>query len=155
MQINRNTKQCSRCGKYKNKSEFSKNSKMKSGLESFCKQCHSNYNSEWAKNHRKYVNATMKRYYKKLRFDVLFHYSNGTMKCSCCAESHIEFLTLDHIKGGGNKERKKFGGGSNRLFVHLRKIGFPKGYQVLCMSCNHSLGHYGYCPHQKEMILSK
>ena len=57
---------------------------------------------------------------------------------------------LDHIYGGGQKERKELGG-STRLYIKLRENNYPTDrYRLLCMSCNASLGYYGYCPHEKE-----
>jgi hypothetical protein len=80
---------------------------------------------------------------KKYRMLVLNHYSNGTLSCSCCNESHIEFLTIDHIHGGGNKHRKQI----YSLYPWLVRNKFPEGFRVLCYNCNLSLGKYGYCPH--------
>ena len=84
------------------------------------------------------------RYYKKLRQDVLDAYGRA---CLCCGESKEEFLTVDHINGGGRKERKRYPGGG--FYLSLRKRGFPKDeYRLLCMNCNMSFGRYGYCPHR-------
>jgi hypothetical protein len=70
-------------------------------------------------------------------------------KCECCGETNFEFLTLDHINGGGNKERTTTAKGFG-LYRRLIKEGFPReGYRLLCMNCNFSLGKYGYCPHKK------
>jgi hypothetical protein len=81
---------------------------------------------------------------------VLAHYSSGTFQCACCGESHIEFLTIDHIKGGNGKKHKKEIGGH---FYHwLIKNNFPSGYQVLCWNCNKSKSTYEYCSHIKKKI---
>lgn len=79
-------------------------------------------------------------------------------KCACCEEDRFEFLTLDHIHGGGNKQRKEKKSAYGQrvaygyfLYRHLRQLGYPKDhYRLLCMSCNFSYGKYGYCPHQFE-----
>jgi len=71
------------------------------------------------------------------------------MKCACCGEWRLEFLTLDHIDGGGNQHRKS-GMTGRKFYLWLKREGFPPGYRVLCMNCNCSIGFYGYCPHQKE-----
>jgi len=42
----------------------------------------------------------------EIRMTVLKHYGGTPPKCACCGESHLEFLAIDHIKGGGIKERK-------------------------------------------------
>jgi hypothetical protein len=88
-------------------------------------------------------------YRKRLRMEVLSAYGvNGVAVCVCCGEKRIEFLTLDHIGGGGREERKKYP--ATMLGGRLRKLGFPSGYRTLCWNCNGSLGMYGYCPHQRE-----
>ncbi len=85
---------------------------------------------------------------RDVKTEVMEHY--GTI-CACCGESHLEFLNIDHINGGGNKHRKEIGrkkAGSS--FYHwLKQNGYPEGFRVLCYNCNCSIGHFGYCPHQK------
>ena len=36
---------------------------------------------------------------------VIDHYSNGKNCCACCNEKIYEFLTIDHLNGGGTKHR--------------------------------------------------
>lgn len=85
--------------------------------------------------------------HKKLRYEILSHYSHGTPKCECCGESIIEFLALDHINGGGEKERKKIGN-SYRLYAYLKRNNFPDGYRVLCHNCNQATSWGRICPHK-------
>ena len=35
---------------------------------------------------------------------VYNHYSNGDVKCNCCGEREITFLSIDHINGGGKQD---------------------------------------------------
>ncbi len=79
------------------------------------------------------------------KLDALQHYG---MKCACCGESRYEFLTIDHINGGGRKHNAEIGQG--HLYRWLKKNNYPEGFRVLCHNCNQSLGLYGYCPHQKR-----
>ncbi len=82
-----------------------------------------------------------------IREDVLTNYGG---KCVCCGEMNLEFLTIDHIKGGGTQERKRNGEGQN--FYHwLIKSNYPKdlGLQVLCANCNMAKTRLGICPHKK------
>ena len=66
-------------------------------------------------------------------------------KCACCGETDKEFLTIDHVEGGGGQHMKAIGNLSSYLYRH----GWKEGeYRCLCMNCNFSFGHYGYCPHQ-------
>jgi hypothetical protein len=78
----------------------------------------------------------------KLRLEVLAKYGES---CACCSETQVKFLTIDHIKGGGNKHRKEIKNAS--LYRWLKKNGYPKGFQTLCWNCNCSKGHWGECPH--------
>src|SRR3989304_6254325 len=48
---------------------------------------------------------------RRLKLNVLRHYSFGELKCACCGDGNIEFLTIDHINGGGAKHRRELGGG--------------------------------------------
>lgn len=66
--------------------------------------------------------------------------------CSCCGESNFEFLTVDHIEGGGTRHRRSL---TVSIYSWLIKNNFPKDdFRVLCMNCNFSLGMHGYCPHE-------
>jgi len=86
-----------------------------------------------------------KEYRRKLRLEVLNHYTPKGLRCACCGEDHVEFLCIDHINGGGGQHRKSINGD---FYNWLKKHGFPKGFRVLCFNCNGSLGFYGYCPHK-------
>jgi len=85
-----------------------------------------------------------------IRVSALKAYSGKQPSCRCCKESHIEFLTIDHTDGNGSLQKAKDGirGGGVHLYRWLRDNGYPKGFQVLCMNCNVSLGWWGYCPHR-------
>jgi hypothetical protein len=68
-------------------------------------------------------------------------------KCQCCGEAEIEFLSLDHVGGGGNQHRKAVG--SSRVIRDLRDAGWPQeGYRILCMNCNIATKYGRQCPHQ-------
>jgi hypothetical protein len=51
-----------------------------------------------------------------------------------CGEPNPKLLTLDHIANNGKEHRKEVG--STYVYPWLRSRGFPKGFQVLCQSCN-------------------
>lgn len=84
---------------------------------------------------------------RRSRLDALRHYSAGVPACKCCGESLLEFLTIDHIGGGGTEHRRELRGRVSSIYLWLKRRGYPEGYRVLCMNCNFSLGMYGYCPH--------
>ena len=72
-------------------------------------------------------------------------------KCKCCGERHQVFLDIDHIKGGGGKERKKITD-TSRYYEHiLRNI---KKYRILCKNCNWAIHKYKKCIHRQNKNLS-
>ena len=94
--------------------------------------------------------ALSRRYHtfnnKNIRNKILDHYGR---KCACCGETMEEFLTIDHINGGGGKHIRTLGGGTS-FYRWLIASDFPEGFQVLCYNCNLSKGRYGYCPHRHK-----
>jgi len=83
----------------------------------------------------------------KRKLKVMKHYS-PELKCECCGENNIEFLTLEHPNLDGPKLREhRLGTG---YYSWLIKNNFPHKLKVLCLNCNFSIGRYGYCPHHKE-----
>ena len=106
-------------------------------------------------HYRDYVNNKT----KLARIQVIDHYSHGSMKCACCGESIIDFLTIDHINMDGAEHRRKIAlkckdrraPSGNRLYSYLVRNNFPEDVklQVLCYNCN--CGSYkngGVCPHK-------
>lgn len=70
------------------------------------------------------------------REQVIAHYSGGSNKCAHCPENRLAALDLDHINGGGTRERKATGRSSQEIYRHAIRDGFPEGFQVLCRNCN-------------------
>jgi len=99
---------------------------------------HPNYGTEYAKRRgKKYIKECNKKQAKKLRMDILNHYSNEKIICALCSCDIVEVLTIDHINGGGNKHRKKENMiGGSMLYRWLRKNNYPDGFRVLCRNCN-------------------
>ena len=153
------SKICTKCKRSLPLVQFSKQTNKKSGYCSQCKSCVSIYQKRWDSNNkekrRKYVHQwyirnryrlltdrkAIRKHSKydkkrraKIKSDVIYHYSNGTMKCKC-GYSDIGALCLDHIKNDGAKDRRQRVA-ANRLYLWLIKNDYPKGYQVLCFNCN-------------------
>lgn len=85
---------------------------------------------------------------RALKAEVVAAYGG---RCACCGESHIEFMTIDHVNGDGAEHRARCGKG-RKVYADIKSQGFPKGkYQCLCLNCNIALGFYGYCPHRPEL----
>lgn len=97
------------------------------------------------------LNFQHKERIQDLKFTVMAIYCEGNPFCQCpnCNEGQIEFLTIDHILGGGNKHRKEIGikGGAD-IYYWLIKNNFPEGFRVLCWNCNMARGKFDYCPHE-------
>lgn len=103
----------------------------------------------WRAAHPLEVRAYNEQYHKGCKLAVYEAY--GGPICVCCGESHLEFLSIDHIDGKGSEHRRAMGRsvGARQIYTWLRKHGYPPGFRVLCMNCNHALGHFDYCPHGK------
>lgn len=99
----------------------------------------------WDKENPERVKQTRLDDRLRVRYDVFNHYG---MKCACCGESRWQFLTIDHINGGGNKQRIELGMKGHKFHRWLRRQGYPEGYRTLCYNCNCVRGHLGYCPHE-------
>lgn len=90
-----------------------------------------------------------KRLGRKLKLECFEHYGS---KCTCCGETILEFLTLEHISGNGNNHRKslfKYNVGGVHIYRWLKKEGFPKGFTILCMNCNWAKRYGKECPHKQ------
>jgi hypothetical protein len=95
-------------------------------------------------------NTRTKKAHAKLRFEVLAAYSrDGAPECSCCGETTLEFLALDHVNGDGAAHRKEIGRHALSTYRWAKKNEYPSTLQVLCHNCNLAKGFYGQCPHGK------
>lgn len=95
-----------------------------------------------------------KQEHRRLKIEILSHYSRGKIKCICCNETQVLFLTIDHVNNDGNIQRSALGGLSGQRFYEWLRINkFPEGFQVLCFNCNYGkFANGGICPHAKPMI---
>jgi hypothetical protein len=94
---------------------------------------------KWNARQRSYMKHHRKSLWKK----VLDAYGSV---CACCGEKQNEFLTTDHINGGGSEHLRKRG--TVGIYRDIIKEGFPRDkYQILCMNCNWAKSVYGKCPH--------
>jgi hypothetical protein len=84
-------------------------------------------NPEVAESNRKKCRQRNRR----LKVEVIAAYGG---KCSCdgCGESRIEFLTNDHIGGGGRKHYAEIGGPA-AFYPWLKTNHFPSGFRVLLL----------------------
>jgi hypothetical protein len=156
---------CNRCKENKPASKFHHAGDTKDGRQRTCIECTREYMKLWSKTpkarewKRRYENTPSVREkgykrqfirYRKQRLQLFKEICGGNPKCQCpgCDVSHWEFLQLDHINGGGNKQRKLFKlGGSVIVRLALKDPDLKHKYRVLCANCNHAIGrHKGICP---------
>ena len=64
----------------------------------------------------------------------------------------MQFLSLDHPKGGGQEERRVLNSWGAEFGARLIRLGLPDGYQILCFNCNVGDGFFRICPHRLERI---
>lgn len=105
-----------------------------------------------ARRQRAYIRSkpeSNKAYRQRLRKEVIEHYGG---KCSCCAETELVFLTMDHVGQDGAEDRLRFGSSvsSYQFYLSIRRDGFPKTLRVLCWNCNFATWHLGVCPHESK-----
>jgi hypothetical protein len=74
----------------------------------------------------------------------------GKCQCPGCGITQYEWLAIDHVRGGGCRERreKKFAN-SQAFYNYLDKHPKSAKYQILCHNCNSAKAFYGGCPHAK------
>lgn len=148
----KNLKDCSRCREFKSFDKFYvRNNGM---LTSYCKACEcirtkSLYDPKIRKE--KYGESDkirIKKYIADVKFEIMSHYGS----CYCCDENRVEFLTIDHINGGGNKHRKEIGRIGYRFYLWLKKNNYPDGFRSACMNCNMATRYGNICPHKMENV---
>lgn len=103
----------------------------------------------WAAEHRELVRARYRARHRKVRETVIAKYG-GKCQCPGCDVNQYEFLAIDHIHGGGCRERReKNFPNSQAFYAYLSKNYEPEKYQVLCHNCNSAKAFYGGCPHTR------
>lgn len=142
---NRFFRYCSACGLHKRLTDYYP--KRGTGYtQGHCKEC---------------TKASRKKDYEENREEILAKHKEGRWgdrlklidayggKCECCGETLPEFLTVDHIGGGGGEHRRQVGG-TNAVIREIASQGYPRDrYRLLCYNCNCSIGARGYCPHSR------
>ncbi len=136
------TKQCLVCKQVKNICDFNRDGKR---WHSYCGTCHA-------------LKASERHNSTKLELITLL---GG--KCSCCDESRIQYLSIEHSNNDGSKHSidiinryslkldTKLGNARYRYILKDIKNGIMwPGMIVHCFNCNCSKGANGYCPHEIE-----
>lgn len=113
-------KRCSKCDTDKPEIEFHLHSKDRLVRRSWCISCSVNSLREY------------RHTYKNAAVALLGN------KCALCGETEREFLSIDHLDGGGVAERRRIG--TNKIYKLIADgLVDLTGYRVLCRNCNDSL----------------
>ena len=80
--------------------------------------------------------------YKRWERTKVYEYFGGCV-CKDCGTTDLDVLTLDHLKGGGQKHRASLykcgsGGGMTSKFAAQLRRGqdLPQDYEIVCRNCN-------------------
>lgn len=115
-----------------------------------CRGCANKASAEYVKRNKDKVQK--KRFIDRclVKLQVWHHYCHGSVRCVCCGESDLRFLSIDHIDGGGTQHfiKRWKGGETSDIYKWLVKNNYPEGYQVLCFNCNQAKHICGKCPHE-------
>lgn len=147
-------KYCSRCHRSKEDKEFQA-PRTCIRCSEYAKKHHDGKghgsSQEWKEENRDRLRKYNRAWRTSYKSQVLQHYG---MKCACCGESDIRFLTIDHRDGGGRKHREEIGTGPGVPFYRwLKANNYPEGYTVLCFNCNCGRSvNGGICPHKEEKL---
>jgi hypothetical protein len=175
------TRRCKSCGEAKPITEFNLAQAREGYRRHECKFCESQRKKSWYQDNydeaRKQQNEAARlrhankcrldpEYRKKLNADAVVVRAKakhecfvqyGGYICACCGETEPKFLTIDHVNNDGYMRRKygKEPSGASS-YAYLRKMGYPEGFQVLCMNCNFGKAmNGGICPHKKGSTTTK
>jgi hypothetical protein len=145
-------KWCTVCDQEKLRSEFHKAKGHSDGLQSRCKECQVEVTRQYRAAHPEHVKRLRDEHARRYRHEVKQRAMDGYGgKCSCCGETELAFLTLDHINNDGAAHRKELGYAGGQSFYHwVIKNDFPSLLQVLCWNCNEGRRfNDGVCPHRR------
>lgn len=118
---------CRLCELLRPVEDFHRSSSHRTGRQSICKHCNSRRNKEA---------------YRRGRRELL-DFLGG--RCACCGEREPAFLEIDHVNGGGGRERKAKNSLAN---LRNRVMNTPSDFQVLCANCHVAKSTVGECPHK-------
>ena len=145
---------CSHCQKTLPHSSvfFHRSARSPSGLHTVCKKCRNKQCVGINKKNSAKANENRRTAWSRLKIEVMTAYCGGTPSCACCGESHIEFLSLDHINEDGAHQRRSLGNSHSNKAVYrwARSNNYPATLQVLCHNCNRAKHIHGECPHERE-----
>lgn len=109
----------------------------------------------------KHESERNKLYRRAIKLEIVAAYG-GICTCPGCKVSEPEFLTIHHVNGDGAAHRREIfpsgtAKGGFRFYLWLKRHGYPQDgrFELHCHNCNCAKGFHGYCPHERDNILSQ
>lgn len=139
-----NTKGCSRCSCVLGLDEFHRDKSSSDGRYKYCKTCQNSYYRKlYADKKLAISNSDIRRYKGRLRkVTALTIVCGGRPKCfyhstlNCCKDPYnIDYLTLDHLEGGGLKHRREIGCAGGTRFYSWVNMNKEKAKDLLVCAC--------------------
>ena len=97
----------------------------------------SKYNRKYRETHYyeilKDSSSSKREIRRKVKGEILYLLGG---RCVHCGESDWRCLQIDHINGGGNKERKRMNHSYYEKMILEKIKSGSKDYQLLCANCN-------------------
>ena len=137
---------CDSCEASRKKDWYGKNIEMVRANQN--KKSKLRYNAD-LKKYRSRSAEQAREYRAEYRERVLDAYGR---KCSCCGETTLQFLTVDHVHNDGYvaRKEKQHPVDAAGFYRWLVRNNFPKEFQLLCMNCNFGKSrNNGICPHRE------
>src|SRR3990172_830566 len=145
MKSNGEQKTCSHCRAVLTCSSFHKDRTTPDGLCGWCRSCikertyklrhRPGYLAarrrdalDWYYGNKERVFRNNRERNRRYRFEALCHYAGNPPQCMCpggCGEHRVEFLTFDHIAGGGKVHRQRTSNASIGSWLKSHK--YPAG----------------------------
>jgi len=75
-------------------------------------------------------------------------------KCECCGITNYDYLSIDHVNGSGQQDRKNFKKWKNYIkhLLDMPSDNLKKDYKCLCYNCNYCKGFYKICCHEFDKL---
>lgn len=155
--------ECTKCKRLLPHEAFGPHKHVRSGLDSWCKECTSTARKAHAKanphkSRERWIKWRDRNHERLLTYHRDRHQAYRTAAhavlggvCECCGEPQTAFLCVDHRNGDGHEDRKRPGRSGASLFRFIANHPNPKEtYRLLCYNCNMAFAIYGDCPHRRQ-----